>query len=112
MIATLRGRDQFAAFAQAQNIRVGPLSMRVTRSLRPGVPTVGYAIGRSVGGAVVRNRLRRRLRARIGSEAGRLHPNCAYLLSARPGAGKLDADAISLSVSEMVTKAALLQATA
>ena len=87
--------------------------MRITHSLRPGIPTVGYAIGRPVGGAVVRNRLRRRLRARISSEADRLHPNCAYLVSARPGAGQLDSATISLSVSKMVTMASVLrQATA
>ena len=48
----------------------------------PGVPQIGYAIGKKVGNAVVRNRIRRRLRPIVLTEAPTLTPGI-YLIGVK-----------------------------
>jgi ribonuclease P protein component len=63
--------------------------MAAVPSLEPGVPRVGYAIGRGVGPAVSRNRLRRRLRHAMAGLGDHLDPDRAYLIGAAKGATTL-----------------------
>ena len=105
MIATLRGREQFAAFASAQRFRSATLSLRVTPSLDPGYPRVGYAIGRSVGNSVVRNRLRRRMRAIFAAEELQLDPSRAYLVVATIKTTSLTFSELKNAISEIMRMA-------
>ena len=105
MIARLRGRQQFAAFAGTRAIRSGRISVRVAPAIRPGVPAVGFAIGRGVGPAVVRNQLRRRLRALLHVHRNSLDTAAAYLVSVH-GVGNLTMGDLDNALSAILRKVA------
>jgi ribonuclease P protein component len=97
----IRRSAQFRAFAGGTRRRRGPLTMTAAASLEPGVPRVGYAIGRGVGTAVARNRLRRRLRHATAELTPALDSEGAYLIGAAKGADLLTYREICAALSEL-----------
>jgi ribonuclease P protein component len=87
VVGRIRRRASFRALARPDGRATeGPLTVAYTKMVEvPGLPVVGYAIGRRVGPAVVRNRLRRRLRAAAAASGPSL-PAGAYLVRAGPPA--------------------------
>jgi ribonuclease P protein component len=104
--ARIRRGAQFGTFAAGTRRRRGPLAMTAAPSLDPGVPRIGYAIGRATGPAVVRNRLRRRLRAAAAAAGPNFDDTQAYLISATKGATSLTYREIEASVATLARELA------
>lgn len=99
--------------AALARVRSGP---RVTRpefvlyhfaQEAPGVPRVGFSVGRRLGGAVVRNRVRRRLREAIRPLLGRLVA-CDIVVVARPPALEAGVADLEAALKQAAARAGLL----
>jgi ribonuclease P protein component len=77
----------------------------------PGVPRVGFSVGRKLGGAVIRNRIRRRLREAIRPLLERLVA-CDLVVVARPPAVGAEVADLSVTLESALTRAGLLDTSA
>jgi|TARA_B100001964_G_scaffold173112_1_gene190675 ribonuclease P protein component len=70
---------------------------------------IGFVASKSVGGAVQRNRAKRRLRAELRAQSARLDPGWDLVFVARRPILNCSMPTLSAAVTELLSRAGLLQ---
>jgi ribonuclease P protein component len=103
----LRHRREIAAVnRRGRPQRSELVTVRVLRTNLP-IARFGFAVGGSVGNAVVRNRVRRRLREIVASLG--VAQGWDLMLSARPGAARVEFKELRKAVAEVLRRAGVLE---
>ncbi len=105
----LRGRSDFQRVRRTGKSWVHPLTVLLASSNGLARTRIGFVASKSVGGAVQRNRTKRRLRAELRAVSARLSPGWDLVFIARRPILDCSMPALSAAVTELLSRARLLQ---
>ncbi len=105
----LRGRSDFQRVRRTGKSWAHPLTVLLAGSNGLAHTRIGFVASKSVGGAVQRNRAKRRLRAELRAQSARLDPGWDLVFVARRPILNCSMPTLSAAVTELLSRAGLLQ---